>query len=409
MPHLQFFNNTGTVCASCILYTYAAGGTTPLATYSDDNLGTANPTTITLNSAGRPSVSNAEVAIYLDPATAYKFLLKTSVGATVWTQDTIKGIDALLEEDLAAVTSGNGAAKIGYSQATGVNRTVKLVLDEMPTLKGEGALGNGTTNDSGALSSACTAHDSVIVGPGTYLIDSNVSVSCVLDFRGGIFSISTGKTLTITIKPLAPDTQIFMGPGTVVVSNAKAKWFGSTTEQIVAPGALTAAVGAATGLTGTYYYQVTYVTPLGETQAGTVSTVVSPSNQKVNLSSIPVSSDTTVTGRNIYRTVAAGTGFKYLVTNLLNNTTTTYIDNIADGSLGAAAPLVNSTGGQYSIDGRVLFYGLSNATASSQVFDVNGRLSILTCPEYADNAAALAAGLKIGDIYRTVDAVKVVH
>jgi hypothetical protein len=193
------------------------------------------------------------------------------------------------------------------------------------------------------------------------------------------------------------------------VPNAKAKWFGSTTQQVVAPGALTAATGASTGLTGTYYYQVTFVSPTGETEAGTVSSIVSPSNQKVSLSSIPVSSNTSVTSRNIYRTVAAGTGFKYLVTNILNNSATTYTDSIVDGSLGAAAPLINSTGGQYVIDGNVVFYIKSNATPANQIVNINGHLNILTCTEYADNIAALAAGLKIGDVYRTVDALKVVH
>lgn len=33
----------------------------------------------------------------------------------------------------------------------------------------------------------------------------------------------------------------------------------------------------------------------------------------------------------------------------------------------------------------------------------------LAMPEYADNAAAVAAGLRLGELYRTVDAVKVVH
>jgi hypothetical protein len=410
IPHLQFFTNAGAVCASCTLSTFAAGTNTVLATYSDTTLGTANPTVIGLNSAGRPSVSGVEVPIYLDSTTAYKFILKTATGATIWTQDGIKGVNTLIKEDLALTTASHGAALIGYSQVSGTNRNVALVLAEFPTLKGAGAAGNGTTNDSVALTSACTANTYLIIGPGTYNIASTTSLTnCVLDFRGGIITVPVGITFTTAKKIIAPEQQIFAGVGTFVVPDLKAKWFGAATQQIVAPGALSVAIGTATGLTGSYYYQVTFVTPVGETEAGTVSTVITPSNQKVSLTNIPVSTDPSVTGRNIYRTVAAGTGLKYLVTNILNNTATTYTDSIVDGSLGVTAPLVNSTGGQYVIDGDILYYVKPNATAANQIINVNGRLAVLTCPEYADNAAAIAAGLKIGDIYRTVDALKIVH
>jgi hypothetical protein len=45
----------------------------------------------------------------------------------------------------------------------------------------------------------------------------------------------------------------------------------------------------------------------------------------------------------------------------------------------------------------------------SGAFGFHNSLSTLILPEYADNAAALLGGLKIGDLYRTGDLVKVVH
>ena len=118
-------------------------------------------------------------------------------------------------------------------------------------------------------------------------------------------------------------------------------------DQVAAPTAPTVAVNATAGnLNGAYYYRVSYVTAVGETETGAVSAVVNPANQQVNLSAIPTSSDTSVTARKIYRTTAGGSILLMkLVTTINNNTTTTYTDNIADGSLGVSEPRVNTTGG----------------------------------------------------------------
>ncbi len=51
------------------------------------------------------------------------------------------------------------------------------------------------------------------------------------------------------------------------------------------------------------------------------------------LSSIPTSSDTTVSARKLYRTTADGSDYFYLTT-IWNNTTTTYIDSLPDAALG---------------------------------------------------------------------------
>lgn len=42
-------------------------------------------------------------------------------------------------------------------------------------------------------------------------------------------------------------------------------------------------------------------------------------------------------------------------------------------------------------------------------FWINKIISMQNAPEYDDNTAALEAGLSIGDIYRTVDTLKIVH
>ena len=85
----QFFNNDGTVLSGGKIYTYAAGTTTPKATYttSAGNIAHSNP--IILNSAGR--VPGGEIWLL---ASTYKFVLNTSSDVLIATYDNISGIGA---------------------------------------------------------------------------------------------------------------------------------------------------------------------------------------------------------------------------------------------------------------------------------------------------------------------------
>jgi len=96
-----------------------------------------------------------------------------------------------------------------------------------------------------------------------------------------------------------------------------------------------------------YAYGVTFVTATGETGIVSESNVVSPSSKQVDLTNIPVSTDSRVTKRRIYRQVsAADPQKKQLVGEIDNNTATTFTDNVADGSLGTPMLYINTTGGQ---------------------------------------------------------------
>jgi hypothetical protein len=104
------------------------------------------------------------------------------------------------------------------------------------------------------------------------------------------------------------------------------------------PPILTAAEGAVGLPTGAYQYAVTYTTADGETEPGPrVSITVS--SKQITLTEIPVSRNRAVTGRKIYRTAAGGTSL-LLAATISNNVATTATDNVADVSLGAAAPTV---------------------------------------------------------------------
>jgi hypothetical protein len=129
-----------------------------------------------------------------------------------------------------------------------------------------------------------------------------------------------------------------------------------TSGAIGAPSAPTAAVSAmsgfpiVSGLVGTYQYYLTFVNSAGlETNPSPVSAAVTPSNGMVDLT-LPVSPDPDTVRRRIYRT--GGTlGNAYQVTELTDNTTTSFTDGISDlaiTELGIAMPTTNDpppTGG----------------------------------------------------------------
>ena len=81
----QFFDNNGVPLSGGLIYTYAAGTTTPQATYttSAGNVAQANP--IVLDSAGR--VPSGE--IWVTVGLTYKFVLKTSANTLIATYDNI--------------------------------------------------------------------------------------------------------------------------------------------------------------------------------------------------------------------------------------------------------------------------------------------------------------------------------
>lgn len=111
------------------------------------------------------------------------------------------------------------------------------------------------------------------------------------------------------------------------------------------PAAPAGALAASTNLgIGAYKYAVSFVSKEGQTLPGTqLSITTTTGNQAVNLTAIPTGPASTSTTpltiqRIIWRTTVGGAQLKQLAV-LNNNTATTFNDTIADGSLGANAPV----------------------------------------------------------------------
>ncbi|MFH1318494.1 MAG: hypothetical protein ABIH71_05720, partial [Candidatus Omnitrophota bacterium] len=150
------------------------------------------------------------------------------------------------------------------------------------------------------------------------------------DVAGTFSNIQTGLTADLRWKSLAFKNIWYGCNGT----NSVQSYDGTTVNAAGVPTATvpTLAEGSATGITGTYRYKVSYV--IDGYQEGTASSASDPitvSNKKVTVT-IPVTSNTRGSARNIYRTTTGGSIYYFLAT-VSDNSSTTYTDSTADGSL----------------------------------------------------------------------------
>ena len=147
----QFFTTTGQPLAGGKIYTYQAGSSTPLATYTDNTGVTANANPIVLGSDGRPATE-----IWLTYGYNYKFILKTADDTTIQSYDNLYGIigvqattGATIPAGLISMWSGSiGSIPSGWYLCDGSNGT--------PNLTDRFVIGAGSTyavNGTGGASS----------------------------------------------------------------------------------------------------------------------------------------------------------------------------------------------------------------------------------------------------------------
>ena len=174
----QFFTDSGSPLTGGLIYSYAAGTTTPLATYTSSSGNTAHSNPIVLDAAGRVN------EIWLTTALTYKFVLKDSTNVLIATYDNISG--SASSADLANTTNpALGDALVGYRQSNSsgnlpnaVGKTVHQKLQEFVSLKDFGAVGDGVTDDTVAIQAFfnnISSNSYNIIPAGTYLVSSLLS------------------------------------------------------------------------------------------------------------------------------------------------------------------------------------------------------------------------------------------
>lgn len=232
-PELQFVDSLGHPLAGGKLCTYAAGSTTPQATYTDSTAGTPNANPVILDINGR-------AAVWVGPL-LYKYVLRTggdgtcSTGIVVFSADNIADTTAYF---VNFVKTAGTATLITYTDPlTGsIARTVSSRLADIPSLLDFGGACDGSTDNTAAMNLAIAAAPaSLLIPVGTCVLASSETIpsGMQLIFEGKI-SMSAGKVLTINSGIIAsPTSQIFTGAGTEAfgdgaVASAQAAWFPGT-------------------------------------------------------------------------------------------------------------------------------------------------------------------------------------
>jgi hypothetical protein len=149
----QFFTNNGVPLSGGKLYTYAAGTTTPAATYTSSSGGTAHANPIVLDSGGR--VPGGET--WLTDGTSYKFLLKDSTDVLIATYDNIVGINSnyvnfFAQEEIQTATAGQTVFTLANPYVPGAN-TLSVFVDGVNQY-------NGTTYSYVETSASTVTFDS---------------------------------------------------------------------------------------------------------------------------------------------------------------------------------------------------------------------------------------------------------
>jgi hypothetical protein len=136
----QFFDSNGLPLNAGKIYTYQAGSSTPLATYTDNAGLIANTNPIILGTDGRPPSE-----IWLLEGYYYKFILKTSADVTIQTYDNLYGIIGVAPTPATPTPSGVivlwsgsiGSIPAGWYLCNGSNGT--------PDLRDRFVVGAGST------------------------------------------------------------------------------------------------------------------------------------------------------------------------------------------------------------------------------------------------------------------------
>lgn len=213
-PKQQIYGSDGNPLVGGKIYTYAAGTTTPLATYTDAGAGTANTNPIILNSLGQAN-------IWLASSSSYKFSVYTSADVLLYTVDNI----ATPIDYISLVTSLASPPPIGSTAPnTGAFTTLAATTGTITTV-------NSTTVN------ATTVNATTVTATGTITAET-------LTFEGGgsltkvpesaiqpITASVAANALTVTLNPTTLDfrsatltsgtvvSRVIASPVSVVVSS----------------------------------------------------------------------------------------------------------------------------------------------------------------------------------------------
>lgn len=182
-PYSYFTDANGVPLASGLIYTYAAGTTTPQNSYTDSTGGTPAANPVVLDSAGK-------AAMWLSGS--YKIVVKDSLGNTISTTDNITTASSAITSAVDSAFTINNASdatkKIAFSASgitTGTTRTI-TVPDKSGTLA---MLSDVATGGMTLLSTVNAVAAASVTFNSTYI--TNAYNKYVIEFDGLVNSVSS--------------------------------------------------------------------------------------------------------------------------------------------------------------------------------------------------------------------------
>jgi len=261
----QFFTNTGAVLTGGKIYTYAAGTTTPVTTYTTSAGNVAHTNPIILDAAGR--VPSGE--IWLTTSIIYKFVLKDSNDVLIGTYDNISAASASdiyftgfkgqvgTVQDLA---DNDGSDWIGFLPA-GTGATARSAQDKMRdsvSVKDFGAVGDGVANDTVAIQLAIDSSDGFIFFPaGEYLISAPIVLPTSSFYSNEKLRGFTGSGATILADVDA--AHIITGPA----SGYASRWVFENLSYTSAPGSTDSGIFNVTKIYNSWWSHNTFANVTG--------------------------------------------------------------------------------------------------------------------------------------------------
>lgn len=227
----QFFDDNGVPLVGGKLYTYAAGTTTPLATYTTSAGTVANSNPIILNAAGRTPNE-----IWLITGSLYKFILRTSTDVLIGTYDGVPSINDPfgIYSQLGSVAGTNSITAVATPTITSYvsGATYSFIAANTNT-------GAATISIDGLAAKSITKNGSVALTAG----DIQIGKMMLIEYDGTVFQLMNnivyGSSLAdATIVSLSSPLTVANGGTGAATFTANAVLLGNNTAafQTVAPG-----------------------------------------------------------------------------------------------------------------------------------------------------------------------------
>lgn len=219
----QFFDNNGVPLSGGLIYTYQAGSSTPLTTYTTNNGTVPNTNPIILDAAGRTPNE-----VWLQTGYSYKFVLQTSTGTTLQTLDNLYPILQNASTTASTFTTGMiiiwsgsiGSIPAGWALCNGSNST--------PDLRDRFVIAAGSTYAVGATGGTADAivvshtHTATVTDPGHQHILSSQQNTTAGSTTPTYFTDGAGVIDAINAKAKTNTTGITVANSTAGTSGTNA-------------------------------------------------------------------------------------------------------------------------------------------------------------------------------------------